>query len=128
MQWRMTWKGVGSVVENKLIARRSLGVVAILVLVLGAALAFTGSASAQVRIGGEDCLVDNYGPEGVCPSETTRDPDNDVDAEVLERGGSSRETLPFTGADLTLFVVTGGALVATGALVVRRARAGRNES
>ena len=125
----MTWKGVGSVVENKLIARRTLGVVAVLVLVLGAALAFTGSAAAQVRIGGEqDCLIDNYGPEGVCPSETTRDPDNDVDADILERSGSSRETLPFTGADLTLFVVTGGALVATGALVVRRARAGRNEN
>lgn len=113
-------------VENKLIARRTLGVVAILVLVLGAALAFSGSAAAQVRIG-QGCLQDRYGPK-VCPSETTRDPDNDVDADILERSGSSRETLPFTGADLTLFVVTGGALVATGALVVRRARAGRNDS
>ncbi len=122
----MTWKGVGNVVENKLIARRTLGIVAILVLVLGAALAFTGSAAAQVRIGGEEnCFVDKYGPKG-CPSETTRDPDIDVDADILERGGSSK--LPFTGADLTLFVVTGGALVATGALVVRRARAGRKEN
>ena len=96
-----------------------------LALVLGATLAFTGSASAQVSIERDNCFVDVYGPE-VCPSETTKDPDTDVEAEVLERGSS--EALPFTGADLTLFVVTGAALVATGALVVRRARAGRNES
>jgi hypothetical protein len=115
------------VVENKRMARRTLGVVAMLALVLGAALAVSGSAAAQVEIeAGGECFVDRYGPR-VCPSDTTKDPDTDVDADVLERGSSSRE-LPFTGADLTLFVVTGGALVATGALVVRRARAGRNES
>ena len=96
-----------------------------LALVLGAAFAVSGSAAAQVSIE-RGCFVDQYGPK-VCPSDTTKDPDTDVDADVLERGSSSK-TLPFTGADLTLFVVTGGALVATGALVVRRARAGRNES
>lgn len=114
-------------VENKLIARRALGLVAVLALVLGAALMASGSAAAQVQIDRQGCFQDRYGPK-VCPSETTKDPDTDVDADVLERESSSRKTLPFTGADLTLFVVTGAALVATGALVVRRARATKNES
>ncbi len=121
-------EGSRSVTDNKKIARRTLGVVAVLALVLGAALMASGSATAaekvRIEVGGEECFVDVYGPK-VCPSETTKDPDTDVDAKILERGGSER--LPFTGADLTLFVVTGAALVATGMLVVRRARAGRDE-
>jgi LPXTG-motif cell wall-anchored protein len=36
--------------------------------------------------------------------------------------------MPVTGADLTLFAVTGVALVATGTVIVRRTRARREAS
>lgn len=48
------------------------------------------------------------------------DPDGEVQADVQERGSS----LPFTGADITLFAVTGAAAVGTGAMVVKRSKRG----
>jgi hypothetical protein len=45
---------------------------------------------------------------------------------TLQQPGEGQDfapgVLPFTGADLTLFVVVGAAAVATGMLIVRRAR------
>jgi hypothetical protein len=50
-------------------------------------------------------------------------PPND---EVL--GKRPPSNLPFTGADLTLFVITGVAAIATGTILVRRTRARRQSS
>ena len=99
-----------------------------LAVVLGALLVFAGPALAveriKVEVGGETCYRDPYG-ELVCPEDIERDFDTEVEAEVLERGGTPDSPLPFTGADVTLFVITGAALVATGVVVVRRTRASR---
>ncbi|MDQ3987084.1 MAG: hypothetical protein M3280_11395 [Actinomycetota bacterium] len=128
-------EGSRMVAENRRMARRALGLMVALALVFGIALAFSGTAVAgsKVRIideSGQTCFVDRYGPR-VCPSDSERDPKSDVDADILKRpttdnGGGG--DLPFTGADLTLFVITGAALIATGTLVFRRARASRSES
>lgn len=105
-----------------------------LAVVLGAVLVFAGPAVAEekvkVIVNGETCYRDPYG-EIVCPNEEERDFDTEVEAEVLERGGTPPDdssTLPFTGADMTLFVITGAALVATGVVVVRRTRAARGKA
>ena len=44
---------------------------------------------------------------------------------VLRKCVGCEGPLPFTGADLTLFIVTGFAAIATGAVLVRRTRARR---
>ena len=49
----------------------------------------------------------------------------DVADDTQERGQTppaSEGTLPFTGADLTLFLATGLAAIGTGTVIVRRAR------
>ena len=121
--------------QKRVVARRALGAIVALALVFGIAMAFSGTAVAESKVkiideNGQTCFVDRYGPR-VCPSDSEKDPKSDIDVDVLRRpttdnGGGGG--LPFTGADLTLFVITGAALVATGALVVRRARASRSES
>jgi LPXTG-motif cell wall-anchored protein len=104
---------------------RTIGVLLALMVVLSGMFLFTGVASAQ-----ETCTPDPYGNE-VCDDEEKKF-DPEVEADVLTRPETppddSGETLPFTGADVTLFVITGAALVATGVLVVRRTRASKNES
>src|SRR3712207_4375506 len=96
-----------------------------LMVVLSGLWAFTGVASAQEV----NCELDPY--NSVCKKEEKKGFDPEVDADVLTRPETSSddgETLPFTGADVTLFVITGAALVATGMLVVRRTRAARSEA
>lgn len=111
-----------------MVADKRVRRVALALLVAFAAL-FVVSSSAvaapkvKIEVDGEVCFVDPYGPL-VCPNEIERDTDTDVQSDVLER----QPTLPFTGADVTLFVVTGAALIATGALVVRRTRAARSNN
>jgi hypothetical protein len=91
------------------------------------------AASAQTTVGGQGCFFDPYGEE-VCPDDEVRNPDTDVQAELLERGAqptgvapaAEESPLPFTGADVTLFLVTGAALVVTGTVLVRRNRTRRN--
>ena len=113
------------VVGRSLATRTALFVVALAVAAVGV-LAFAPVASAAE----EGCFRDPYG-NLVCPTTETRDPKTTVEADLLERPPSTPpnppETLPFTGADVTLFVVTGAALVGTGAVLVRRTRARRNE-
>lgn len=53
------------------------------------------------------------------PPEVQADTVNQAPAEV--QGGAN--TLPFTGADITLFVIIGVAAIGTGTLIVRRTRA-----
>ena len=109
------------------------GALALLVVVAGA-FALSGTAVAQeditVIIDGQECSRDAYGGEIVCPDDQERRFDPSADADVLERPETPpppSDRLPFTGADVTLFMITGAALIATGVLVMRRTRAKRNE-
>ena len=73
---------------------------------------------------------DSYAPNGpkILPSVIERDEPQRPDAVSPERitppntPPEERGPLPFTGADLTLFVSTGLAAVATGSVIVRRTR------
>jgi hypothetical protein len=119
------------VVSEKRVAGRTLRSVLALMVVLSGAFVLSGTANAAedqitVIVDGVECHRDAYGGPIVCPRIDRRF-DPKVSADVLERPPSPPETLPFTGADVTLFLITGAALVATGMLVVRRTRAGRGE-
>lgn len=87
-----------------------------------AALMLMGPAGAQ-----ENDPYSNDGPK-ILPSVIERDEPERPDAVIPERitppdePPSERGPLPFTGADLTLFVATGMAAVATGSVIVRRTR------
>ena len=118
----MTGKKNGTMAVGSLLA---------LMVVLSGMLVFlAGPASAQeVGTAEINCELDPY--NSVCNKEEDRNFNPDVDSEVLTRPETeddSSKTLPFTGADVTLFVITGAALVATGMLVVRRTRASRSEA
>jgi hypothetical protein len=124
--------GRSSSVATRSIARKTVFAVLALAIAVIGIFAMAPVASAQTTVGGEGCFTDPYG-ERVCPNDEVRDPRTAVEAELLERPGttpdspSSDSTLPFTGADVTLFLVTGAALVATGSLLVRRTRTRRSE-
>ena len=77
----------------------------------------SGSASAQ---------IDPYSSESptVSPTRTSRINTPPPERNPLE---DPPDTLPFTGADLTLFIATGVAAVGTGAIVVRRTRPKKDE-
>jgi hypothetical protein len=113
--------------------RKTTVTVLLLAVALLSVFALSPAASAQTTVGGEGCFFDPYGEE-VCPDEEVRKPDTDVQAELLERAPqpaaeapSEEGPLPFTGADVTLFLVTGAALVVTGTVLVRRNRTRRDE-
>ena len=117
-----------TVARNKIGTRAVGSLLALMVVLSGMLVFFAGAASAQES--GINCELDPY--NSVCKNEEDKNFDPQVDADVLTRPGTppddSSETLPFTGADVTLFVITGAALVATGMLVVRRSRASRSEA
>ena len=97
-----------------------LGLLAVTVIVgVTFALSLVGSASAQQKD-----PYSNRGPK-VLPSviergEPQRPPA--IAPERLDTPDDSNNRLPFTGADLTLFVATGLAAVATGSVILRRTR------
>jgi hypothetical protein len=121
-------------VARHMTLKKGAAVVLVLVIALIGALSLgTVAANAQTT----EC--DPYVEDCTQPRREQRRPPNpDVQADLLERGGSQPTgetggqaesgTLPFTGADLTLFVVTGVALVGTGTILVRRTRARRSDS
>ena len=115
---------------RKRFAGRALRGVLVATVVLAGALVLSGTAAAQETSSSINCELDPY--NSTCGSEEERNFNPDVESDVLTRPGTppddSGETLPFTGADVTLFVITGAALVATGMLVVRRTRAKRSEA
>ena len=126
-------EGRNIVVGKKVGSRGLRGALALLVVLTGA-LALSGTAMAQeeitVIVDGETCTRDAYSDDLVCPNDENRGFDPDVDADVLTRPETPpppSDRLPFTGADVTLFMITGAALVATGMLVVRRTRAKKSE-
>ena len=90
-----------------------------------------GVMGAMLLVGSAAAAEDPYSNEGpqVLPSVIERGEPNRPDAVINERqqreppdDSSSRGPLPFTGADLTLFLATGMAAVATGSVIVRRTR------
>ena len=115
---------------RKRIAGRALRSVLAVMVVLAGALVLSGTAAAQeTGSSSVNCELDPY--NSVCEGGEKRNFGPEVESDVLTRPETSPddsgETLPFTGADVTLFVITGAALVATGMLVVRRTRARRSE-
>ena len=99
-------------------ARGALLFIAGLISTLVAAIALSsGSASAQVE-------PYNSTPPTVSPTRTARINTPPPERNPLE---DPPDTLPFTGADLTLFLATGVAAVGTGAIVVRRTRPKKND-
>jgi LPXTG cell wall anchor motif len=124
--------GRSTSVSKSVVARKAIFVVLALAVALVGLLALSPAASAQTRVGGGECFFDPYGDK-VCPDDEVRDPKTEVQADLLRRPSTppdnppSEGPLPFTGADVTLFLVTGGALVATGAVLVRRNRTRRSE-
>jgi len=123
--------GRSTSVTRNLVARKAIFVVLALAVAVVGMLALAPAASAQTTVGGGECFFDPYGDK-VCPDDQVRDPKTEVQADLLSRPSTppdspSDSPLPFTGADVTLFLVTGGALVATGAVLVRRNRTRRSE-
>lgn len=101
--------------------KRMAAIVVVGALTLAGALLMMGTALAQ---------QDPYGngrPE-VGGTQLTR-PGIQPGASLLRRSprtqGAVSESLPFTGADLTLFVATGLAVIATGTVILHRSRAAR---
>ena len=95
-------------------------IVVVSALALAGALMMMGTALAQQDPYGNGRPV-------VSPNLITR-PDQPA-SNLLRRSpnvqGAQTETLPFTGADLTLFVATGLGAIATGAVILHRSRQGR---
>jgi LPXTG-motif cell wall-anchored protein len=81
----------------------------ILVAAIACVLLGVGSSIALAQDPSGSVEGNNQGPE--------------VQAETVEPAGRpASSTLPFTGADVTLFVVIGLAAIGTGTLIVRRTR------
>jgi hypothetical protein len=99
--------------------RLALVVLALMVGVMSA-LFLVGAAAAQ-----QEDPYSNDGPK-VLPTVIQRGEPERPPAvspqEVPPEDSSERQPLPFTGADLTLFVATGLAAVATGGVILRRTR------
>lgn len=108
----------------------------ITVFIATAALVLIFSASVAMAQPASDPYGD--GQPRVGPRREFRQQDNARVRGVLQRRGPAQTgvgaesegagLLPFTGADLTLFVATGLALTATGLVIVRRTRARREEA
>ena len=109
--------------QQKTRARSALFIATLLLVSVIGGLLVAGAAGAQTagQPGGDPYKTPIT---SIHPSTTTTPPL--PPPTVLKRCiGCEDETLPVTGADLTLFAVTGIALVATGVVLVRRTRARR---
>jgi hypothetical protein len=100
--------------------KRMAAIVVVSALALAGALMMMGTALAQQEPYGNGRPV-------VSPNLITRPTDQPA-SNLLRRTPSvqgAAQTLPFTGADLTLFLATGLGAVATGAVILHRSREGR---
>ena len=100
--------------------KRMAAIVVISAVALAGALMLMGTALAQQDPYGNGRPV-------VSPNLITR-PANQPASNLLRRSPNvqgAAQTLPFTGADLTLFVATGLGAIATGAVILHRSREGR---
>ena len=107
------------------IAARNLGrwvllVVGALLVALVVTMSFGGAALAQ-----DDPYEDDTPTvEDTLFGQDNPESDTGATLETRDSGGA----LPFTGADITLFVATGLAAIGTGAVIVRRSRVKKSES
>jgi hypothetical protein len=101
--------------------KRMAAIVVVSALALAGALMMMGTALAQQDPYGNGRPV-------VSPNLITR-PTDQPGSNLLRRTpsvqGANAQTLPFTGADLTLFLATGLGAIATGAVFMHRSREGR---
>src|SRR3712207_3536002 len=108
--------------QEKARARSVLLIAMLLLVSVIGGLLVAGAAGAQPA-GGDPYVPTKTPKTSIHPSKTTTSPPPPT--EIRRCVGCEDEVLPFTGADLTLFVVTGLAFVATGVVLVRRTRARR---
>ena len=72
---------------------------------------------------------DSYPPAPNCEVLGHQDDDDDGDDDGDDGAvAGAGEELPFTGAEMTLYVLGGVALIGTGALIVRQTRRSRTET
>ena len=113
--------------QEKARARSVLLIAALMLVSVIGGLLVAGAAGAQPA--GGDPYVSKSPKTSIHPSTTSAPPPPTTSTPpptVLNRCiNCEDQVLPFMGADLTLFVVTGLALVATGVVLVRRTRARR---
>ena len=109
-------------------ARSVLLVAALLLITVVGGLVVAGAAGAATNAGPKDPYFTPT--DSVLPSRISTPPPRThsvvppPDDNILPKPPN----LPFTGADLTLFVITGVAAIATGTILVRRTRARRQAS
>lgn len=112
--------------QQKTRARSVLLIAALLLLTVVGGLVVAGAAGAATNTGPKDPY--SSPSDSVLPSRITTPPPRTHSAvpppdQIL--GKRPPNNLPFTGADVTLFVITGVAAIATGTVLVRRTRARR---
>lgn len=119
--------------KDRRIARSALAVMTLCIVgVLGSMMLFAGSASAK-----KICDPYTHKCKTISPTHFTRSPHRHTSPAPTHRPSPSPSVLhktiepqglPFTGADVTLFVLTGLAAIGIGMVIVRRTRARKLES
>lgn len=115
--------------QQKARARSTLLIAGMLLITVVGGLVVAGAAGATTNKGPRDPY---FSPsDEVSPNRITSPPPRThsvkpPDEQIL--GKRPPSNLPFTGADVTLFVITGVAAIATGTILVRRTRARRQNS
>ncbi|MEA2475834.1 MAG: hypothetical protein QOF16_1118 [Actinomycetota bacterium] len=117
--------------KSRRIARGTLALMTLCVIgVLGSMMLFAGSASAK-RI----CDPYTHKCKTISPTHFTRSPKTTHPPTHAPQPSPSPsvlhktiDNLPFTGADVTLFVLTGLGAIGVGMVLVRRTRARKQES
>lgn len=119
--------------RSRRVARGTLALMTLCVIgVLGSMMLFAGSASAK-RI----CDPYTHKCKTISPTHFTRSPSHHTSEPPTHAPKPSPspsvlhktvDNLPFTGADVTLFVLTGLAAIGIGMVIVRRTRAHNQQS
>jgi LPXTG-motif cell wall-anchored protein len=91
----------------------------LVVAVLACLLLVVGSAAALAQE--ESGTVEGNEQQPEVQADTVQ-PAAEVEGSVEDAAEGGGNTLPFTGADVTLFVIIGVAAIGTGTLIVRRTR------
>ena len=109
---------MGITVMQKSISRMLLVAIASMLAV------FAYTALTAQKVSAQEIQADPYATQTptVLPTLIRKEPQTPPDHVQPNRFGDRGEELPFTGADLTLFVATGLAAIGTGAVIVRRTR------
>ena len=107
---------MGTTAMQQRISKTLLVAIASMLAVFAFTALTTEKASAQ------EVVADPYATQTptVLPTLIRKEPNTPPDQVEPNRFGDRGEELPFTGADLTLFVATGLAAIGTGAVIVRR--------